>query len=343
MRQMGEHDQRQSENHQKQRSVSLARLLGLILIVIAGLVALYALVGYAAWQSGETIRNEREESQQAEQAARQVSLAQEDIAQGSYNLALRRLEWVLQRDPDNKDAQTVRRQADAALKTALTPAAPASPTPIPEPSPTPGQISEPETEIGRLRRLAKQEKWEDLFEGTLVFQRQYPSYERLETDGFLYNSSLNLGLSYIQGDQIEIGIYYLAQAENLGDLSQEALDYWLWAELYLQGMAYFGVNWGTTATFFRDLCLSAPFYQGSCDKLFDALLAHGTQYLVAQDYCPAVDLFREARQYGRSQDLDLKLNEAVQGCSEATPTPPPIIDTLPVTGTESLEAPVSDE
>jgi len=340
---MDEKDQQKLENHTEQHSRPLARLIGIILIVVAVLVALYAVVGYTAWQSGEAIRKEREESQQAEQAARQLSLAQEDIAQGSYHLALRRLEWILQRDPDNKEAQAVRRQADAALKTALTPIAPASPTPPPEPSPTPGQISEPEKEIERLRRLAKQEKWEDLFEGTLVFQRQYPGYERLETDRLLYNSSLNLGLSYVQGDQIETGIYYLAQAEKLGDLSQEALDYWLWAELYLQGMAYYGANWGAAASFFRDLCLSAPFYHGSCDKLFDALLAYGNQYLVAQDYCPAVNLFREARQYGRNQDLDLKLNEAVQGCAEATPTPAPIIDTLPITGTESLEAPVSDE
>lgn len=338
-----EQDQQQTENHTEQHPRWLARLVGLILIVVAGLVALYTLVGYTAWQSGEAIRNKREESQQVEQAARQVSLAQEDIAQGSYHLALRRLEWVLQRDPDNKDAQAVRRQADAALKTALTPVAPASPTPPPEPSPTPGEISEPGIEIERLRRLAKQEKWEDLFKSTLVFQRQYPGYERLETDGYLYSSSLNMGLSYVQGEQIETGIYYLAQAEKLGDLSQEALDYWLWAELYLQGMAYYGANWGAAASFFRDLCLSAPFYQGSCDKLFDALLAYGNQYLVALDFCPAVDLFREARQYGRNQDLDLKLTAAAQGCAEATPTPPPIIDTLPVTGTESLERPVSDE
>jgi hypothetical protein len=340
---MDKQDQQQTETNKEERSWSSARLVGLILIIVAGLVALYALVGYMAWQSGEAIRNEREQSQQAEQAARQVSLAQEDIAQGSYYLALRRLEWVLQRDPDNEDAQAARRQADAALKTSLTPAAPASPTPLPEPTPTPGEISEPEMEIERLRRLTKQEKWGDLFKSTLVFQRQYPGYERLETDGFLYDSSLNLGLSYVQGDQIETGIYYLAQAEKLGDLSQEALDYWLWAELYLQGMAYYGANWGAAASFFRDLCLSAPFYQGSCDKLFDALLAYGNQYLVAQDYCPAVDLFREARQFGRNQDLDLKLNEAARGCAEATPTPAPIIDTLPLTGTESFEIPLSDE
>ena len=89
--------------------------------------------------------------------------------------------------------------------------------------------------------------------------------------------------------------------------------------------------------FFRDLCLSAPFYQDSCAHLFDSLVAYGDQYLVAQDYCPAVSIYREARQQNRSPELDEKLTQAVQGCAEATPTPAPITGTLPVTGTESLE------
>ena len=340
---MDEQEQQQTESSQEQSSWSPARLLGLLLIVIAVLVALYILVGYAAWQSGQSIRSEREETLIAEQLARQVSLAQEDISQGSYNLALRRLEWILERDPGNADAEAVKRQAEAALKTALTPAAPATATPPLEPSPTPGQIDEHSAEFQRLRRMAQQERWEDLLPGALAFQRQYPEYERLETDGFLYDSYLNLGLEYIQGDQIELGINYFAQAEKLGDLPQEALDYWLWAELHLQGMAYYGVNWGAAASFFGDLCLSAPFYHNSCDNLFESLFAYGDQYLAAQDYCPAAELFREARQQQRSTVLDEKLTQAVQGCAQATPTPAPITNTLPVTGTESLIPPSANE
>jgi tetratricopeptide (TPR) repeat protein len=340
---MDEQEKQQSETNEEQSSWSPGRLLGLILIIVAVLVALYLLVGYAAWQSGQSIRGEREETQETEQLTRQVALAQEDINQGSYNLALRRLEWVLERDPANSDAQAVKRQAEAALKTALTPAAPPTATPLPEPSPTPGEIDDRAAEILRLRRMAQQERWDDLLPGTLTFQRQYPDYERLETDGFLYGSYLNLGLDHIQGDQIELGINYFAQAEKLGNLPQEALDYWLWAELHLQGMAYFGVNWGVAASFFRDLCLSAPFYQGSCDNLFESLVAYGDQYLVAQDYCPAVEIFREARQHNRNLELDEKLSQAVQGCAEATPTPAPITNTLPVTGTESLDTPLSNE
>ncbi len=340
---MDEQEQQENNSSETQSRWSPARLLGLLLIIVAVLAALYGAIGFAAWQSGQSIRSEREETQMSEQLARQVALAQEDINKGSYNLALRRLEWVLERDPANSDAEAVKRQAEAALKTALTPAAPSTATPPPEPTPTPGKIDEPSTEFERLRRLAQQEKWAELLPGALAFQRQYPDYERLESDGFLYNSYLNLGLDYIQGDQIELGINYFAQAEKLGDLPQEALDYWLWAELHLQGMAYYGVNWGAAASFFRDLCLSAPFYHNSCDRLFESLAAHGDQYLAAQDFCPAVELFREARQQNRNATLDEKLSQAVQGCAEATPTPASITNTVPVTGPELLDPPSANE
>jgi len=340
---MDEQDHQQSETNDEQSSWSLARLLGLLLVISAALVALYLLVGYTAWQSGQSIRSEKEEAQIAEQLARQVNLAQDDIGQGSYELALHRLEWVLERDPANADAQAVKRQAEAALKTALTPAAPPTASPPPEPTVKPGEVDEPAVEFERLRRIAQQDRWEDLLRNTLAFQRLYPDFERLESDRFLYDSYLNLGLDYIQGNQIELGISYFAQAEKLGDLPQEALDYWLWAELHLQGMAYYGVNWGAAASFFRDLCLSAPFYQDSCDKLFESLVAYGDQYLIAQDYCPAVAIFREARQQGRSPELDEKLAQATQGCAEATPTPAAITGTLTISGTELLVPPTIDE
>lgn len=340
---MDDQEQQQNETNEEHRSWSLVRVLGLLLIIVAALIALYILVGYSAWQSGQVIRKDREETQLTEQFERQVTLAQNDISQGSYNLALRRLEWILARDPQNASAKAVKRQAEAALKTALTPAAPPTATPKPEPSPTPGEIGGAGVEFQSLARLSEQERWEDLLLATLTFQRQYPDYERLESDGFLYNSYLNLGLDLIQGEQIEMGITYFAQAEKLGDLPQEALDYWLWAELHLQGMGYYGVNWGVAASFFRDICLSAPFYQNSCDKLFDSLVAYGDQYLFAQDFCPAVEIYREARLQNRNLELDEKLGQAVQGCAEATPPPISITNTLPITGTESIILPTTNE
>jgi hypothetical protein len=340
---MEDQDQHQPVPDGERSSWSFTRIAGLLLIIVASLIVLYLTVGFIAWQSGENIRSEREETLQSEQISRQVTLAQDDISQGSYNLALRRLAWVLEHDPNNEDALALRHQAEAALKTALTPDAPATPAPSPEPSPTSGANGDQAQELQRMQRLERQNNWQELLDSTLAFQRQYPDYERLKTDGLLYNAYLNQGLAQVQGDQIEIGIYHLAQAENLGDLSQEALDYWLWAELYLQGIAYYGVNWGAAASFFRDLCLAAPFYQGACDKLYDSLVAQGDQFSNALEWCPAIEYYREARQYGRNQALDDKLSQAIQGCAEATPTPAPITGTLPVTGTESIDPPTTGE
>lgn len=329
--------------NEENSSWSLTRIAGLFLIIIAGLIVLSLTVGYVAWQSGQSIRSEKEEQLRNEQIARQVTLAQEDINQGSYKLALRRLDWVLEQDPNSEDALALQKQAEAALKTALTPDAPATPTDQPEPTITPGESGVEVQELERLQNLGRQGNWPEVIDQTLDFQRRYPDFQRLKTDALLYNAYLTIGLEEIQGDQIEIGIYHLSQAEKLGDLTQEAADYWLWAELYLQGIAYYGVNWGAAASFFRDLCLAAPFYQGSCNKLFDSIVAQGDQFANALEWCPAVDLYREARQYGQAQDLSEKLTKAVEKCAQATPTPAVITGTLPITDTESFVPPPGGE
>ena len=325
-----------TETAEPRRSNLLLRVLGITLILISVIVAVYLIVGYFAYQTGQELRVQAVETQRADQLANQVDLARQDIKAGSYELALRRLDWILARNPDNAEALALQQQAAAALKTALTPAAPPTATPLPEPTPDIAALDDPQTTLASIQRMAEREQWGDLVTAVVPFQRQYPSYARLETDRLLYDAYLNLGLDLIQGENIELGLYYLTQAEKLGDLPQEALDYWLWAELYLQGLAYFGVNWGVASSSFRDLCLAAPFYQGACDKLFTSLWAYADQYAVAQDWCPAVDFYREARQYGSAAELTAKLNLAVEGCAAATPTPEPISDTPLLTGTVPL-------
>ena len=324
-------------------SWSVARVIGVLLILLVAVALIYLLVGYLAWESGQTLRGEREQALRLEQYARQISLAQEDIQQGGYNLALTRLNWVLERDPGNAEALALQSQAQAALRTALTPIAPPTATPEPEPTVMLGEETDPDTELARLDRLYQREQYPELLAGVLAFQRQFPDFNRLETDRLRYEAYLNLGLQHIQGEQIELGINYLAQAEKLGDLPQEALDYWLWAELYLEGIAYFGVNWAVSVSVFRDLCLSAPFFQNACNKFFESLVSYGDQYLFNQDYCPAVELFREARQYGNDAALGEKLTSAIEGCSLATATPETITGTVPITVTDPLPLPVTNE
>ena len=130
-----------------------------------------------------------------------------------------------------------------------------------------------------------------------------------------------MGKELADGEQVELGLFYFSQAEKLGDLPTEVEDQRTWAELYLIGIGYFGVDWGTTVYYFRDLCAAAPFYQGACDKFHQALIAYADQFAGLLDWCPAEALYREAVILDSTSDLIDALGRSVEGCEEATPTP----------------------
>ncbi len=179
--------------------------------------------------------------------------------------------------------------------------------------------------------------WEEALPALAAFQQQFPSYEREETDQMLYDAYMNYGLDLVRGEDVELGMYYLAQAQKLGDLPQAAKDYQTWARLYTQGISFYGVNWDTSAYYFRDLCLAAPFYQSSCERLFTALVSLGDQYAFAQDWCPAQALYQEASQLQNPGELSTKRTQAQENCLLATPTPSePITNTVPITNTEPI-------
>jgi hypothetical protein len=297
----------------------------------------YLLVVYLAWQDGQVLLEERRTQTFIEQINTQISLAQEDIAAERYRLAQRRLEWVIQRAPNQPEAQALLREIEQRQNPSQTPQPAFTPLPTntPLPTPTPGLISDPADELNRIRQLVSNSAWEEAISALVSFQLQYPSFEREATDRLAYDAYVAHGLDLISGDQPEMGIAYLEQAQRLGDLPQEALDYILWARLYLSGIAFYGVNWQLAALNFRELCLAAPFYQGACERLTESLVNMGNQLAYLEDWCPAEQVFREASQYGAA--VNQQLGQAREGCANATPTPDPNMPTEPITDTLPTE------
>ena len=84
--------------------------------------------------------------------------------------------------------------------------------------------------------------------------------------------------------------------------------------------------------YFRGLCAAAPFFQDSCVKLREALLAYADQYAASQEWCPAEELYSEALRSEQSELVAEKLDEARLRCLEATPTP-----TVSITATVSAQ------
>jgi hypothetical protein len=220
---------------------------------------------------------------------------------------------------------------------------PATPTPMLREISTPAAEGTSSTDPGPAAALADLElimdleEWEQAVTAITAFQTQYPDYQRQRTDSLLYDAYLNLGQLLVMGSQVELGLFYFDQAEKLGDLPIEAEDQRTWADLYLLGISYYGVDWGTAIFYFRGLCAAAPFYQDACVKLHEVLIAYADQYVLDLDYCPAEALYSEANQLSSDTALIEKLQTARDQCLEATPTPT-VSPTVPVSGTETIES-----
>ncbi|GMQ78164.1 MAG: hypothetical protein BMS9Abin02_0663 [Anaerolineae bacterium] len=296
------------------------RIIGFVFITAALLLAIYGIVALSAWRQGQDLRAEKAQSALEEDLNSQFTLAQEDVKAGNFSLALRRLEWVLTRDPKFPGAGLLQDEARNKLNLLLTP----SPTAT---LPATAEVVEddagpdPTDSFMELERLIEAEDWKALLTAASEFQVYFPNHRRQETDKMLYDAYIELGSDLIGSKQVELGLFYFSQAERLGDLPIEVEDQRSWAELYLTGIGYFGVDWAATVLYFRDLCAAAPFYQDACVKFHQALVAYADQYSGAQDWCPAEGYYREAIEHESSPELVDALERAVEGCAEATPTP----------------------
>ena len=326
---------------QKRPSRRIVRSIGLLFIILAVAVGWFLLVAYFGWRSGEDLLAEKQAIALAEQITHQKELAADDVAQEKYDLALRRLEWVLQQAPEDAQALALQTEVNNAVTSLLVSTPFSIKTPTPEPTPLPEttveSTGEAETKLQQIRRLMATKDYGVVIPMITAFQLEFPEYERQETNRFLYDASINYGIDLLESDNVELGLNYLAQAARLGDLPQSAIDYQTWAELYLQGISFYGVNWDTSAYYFRDLCLAAPFYQLSCNRLEKVLILLGDQQAVALDWCPAQNAYEEAALYSNNSDLNDKIDEARDACLLATPTPElpteAITDTTTITTT----------
>lgn len=326
-----------SKTNNKKRP--LTRIVGILLIATAVLIAWLLLVGFLGYQSGQRLLVEKQEAEFTAAIARQLELARIDVADEKYSLAKVRLEWVLARDPNNQEALDIQTTIESASdQPILEPTPIVAETAVPTPDSTEENVAgSPSEGLQRIERLIATKDWEAALQALHAYQLEYPNYERQTSDQLLYNIYIDYGIELLNGDNVELGLNYLSQAEKLGSLPQEVLDYRTWATFYTQGISYYGVNWDLSAFFLRDLCLSAPFYQNSCDTFYEVVVNLADQYAANLDWCPALLHYEEASFQQSSADLNEKIGNARDNCLQATVTPSePISGTLPITDTEPI-------
>ncbi len=284
---------------------SVLLIIGVLMMVIAG----SAFAGYRAGLA-ERDRRAHEASQQA--ADEQFSLALQDMSQGRYELARQRFEYVLGVNPGYAGATEQLAEVMRLMNA----------TPLPEPTST-AETTPAEVLFTRAVARSRMKDWEGAIDALTALRGIDPAYQVILADGLMFVALRNRGLERIQSGLLELGLYDLYQAEQVGPLDAEADGYRLWAELYLAADSYWGLNWERAAYYFGELYTSAPYFLDTFDRLYQSTRNYADQLAAAGDYCPAQEWYAEAQSLRIDADVADRLATAQANCQSATPTPEP--------------------
>jgi tetratricopeptide (TPR) repeat protein len=300
-------------------------ILTFILIVVIG-----GAIGY-----GQAIYQRIQQEQTMIETAvyDQFLLGIVNMERGEYELARQRFEYILQLDPGHT-------QAAEMLTESLLHLGETSSIPTPRPSPTiaPTQDTRNQEEIfASALALRDAQNWDVLIETLDNLRIADYQFKSVEVDGLYYIAYRNRGIYRIVNEgNLEGGIFDLTRAEGFGPLDVEASNYRLWAEKYVTGVSFWGLDWTQVLYYFNDLAISAPYLSDSnfftsLDRQATAQVEKYNQFLVTAGYrytqgkyCEAYDLYNEASIYivlnaANMQKFEISMNN----CLGITPTEAP--------------------
>src|SRR3990172_3788559 len=299
-------------------SVAKPRRLGRVLrwfaLLVVAAVVIAATVGYRA---GQNQRRAALASTQARAADEQFQRGVEDLAEGRYELARQRFEYVIRLDPAYPNAAQRLAEALVGLDEPLT-------TPVPQASPTPNLAPVEDLFTQSLAALLNGD-WDLVIDTLLALRAKDATYRAVEVDGMMFSALRNRGLKHIKSEGLlEEGLYDLSLAERFALLDAEAEEYRGWARLYLLANSFFGVNWAEATYYFGQIYLAAPYITTDVYlKYAVASNRRGDELVTADDPCAAMELYAQSLLAWENSDLIPTATQAYDLCEEANAPPPP--------------------
>ena len=257
-------------------------LLAVIALIVLAVIAGAALAGY---QAGLAQRENQWRATQAIELKVQYDLGVTDLAAGRYIVAAERFEYILKIKPDYPGAAEHLAQARLGLQTTPTPP-PATLTPAPK-------------DADQIFALAEQYyaagDWNGVITQLAILHGVDPAYQAIRADVMLFVALRGRGVGRIQSGEMEAGMFDLDQAEDIGPLDSEAVNYRAWARLYLAAQSYWGVNWRLSMEIFQQLYVLAPNFSDTSTRLYRATLQYADELAAAGDACGAAAHYASAQ------------------------------------------------
>ncbi len=309
---------RQSERASAGASSSRLRQIlywGLAFVVLLALsVALGAYFGVGAGEEERVRRLEQEV-----ESHYQTGL--ERLDEGNYQVAKAQFEYVLQLDAEHVGARQGLVEAEAQLTI--------EPTPIVDPG-----DSVMDELYAEARSHYEADDWQEAA-AVLTSMRQIdPDYMSDDVEEMLFQSRYRAGMTLLEQEEFELGIFYLDRAVALRPLDEEATTERRLARQYLDALNYWGVDWEECIARFEELYETAPGYNDVFQRLHGAHIGYAEAWESRREMCPAVEQYDEALRLLDSDAVKRSLADAAEVCRNATPTPVPTIEGMrPITTT----------
>jgi len=256
------------------------------------LVLIAAGSAFAGYNSAIEERTHYQSTLVAGEASNQYVLAQQDIALGNYDRARQRLEYIIQLDPNYPGVSE--QLTNVLTQQRIT----ASPTLAPTPTLTPTPDYRTRDELfSQAQNLLIGRDWTGVIDALLLLRKNYPDYMPVKVDGMLFVALRNRGIDKIaQQRDLEGGNYDLTLAERFGPLDGEAQTWREWADLYILGASYWGVDWAQSVNYFSQIADAVPNMSDAsgwtaANRYKDALLGYGNWLAGRGEWCDAQTQF----------------------------------------------------
>jgi hypothetical protein len=278
------------------------------------------------------LRLQKETSQRIELATTQYVMAEQDQISGNLVMARQRLEYVLKIYPAYPGLAD--KLAQVMLQISLN-----KPQTAAQTTPEPAVTSVPTKDTTVLSELFTQAQnqltaadWPGLL-GTVNKMRNIdPSYKPIQVDGMYYYALRYNGIAQIKAGAFEVGMYYLAMAEQIAPLDEndksEVTSWQNWAKMYQIAGSWYGVNWQKSSDLFSALSQQVPYMVDingvtTKQRYVNSMIGIGDNLMAVFDYCNAENQYKIANGILSNDKLIAKIQTADQDCANppATPTP----------------------
>lgn len=318
-------------------------LAGLLVVII---LAIGAVTGAAR---GINDRVSLSESQAAPRIQSQLDGARQDIEEGRYEVALSRLDWILEEMTKFLTEDELDEIGELYSQTLLLISSRTTPTPQPSPTPeepvytpTPDLRGAQELYDTALQQIASG-AWDDAIRTIEALREKDLTFRTVQVDGFLYIALRNRGLQKILAEgSLEPGIFDLTMAERFAPLDSRAEGLRTWTRLYLTGASFWDVDWSQVVFYFEQVYPHLPnlrdgTFMTATERYRIGAIEYATQLAAAGEYCLAQEYYEKALAISEDASARTLSQDAAEAClAGSAPPPPPETDAptpTPVEGT----------